>query len=503
MLKNKCLHEAKQDFTPDFTCALALQSPENALQVVGFFSNGTLTCADTQACAPLVRDALKHCAIKEGEKIFISPNILVMAANHPDTLKGWQELGAKLLRAVPADRVGALILDALSWEEVAAAAYGCEVSSWRLERFHTAARPLPPRCKKAVIVTVHAEDEDFKKQRAQDHHLAQSVHWARDIANRPGNDITPEHFMRCVDAFKDLGITVNVLDQEALEKKGFGALLGVAQGSIHKPYVVTAEWRGAGADVPMVALVGKGVTFDTGGISIKPSNNMGEMKLDKTGAVVVAATVRTLALQKACVNVVAVLALVENMPSGSAQRPGDIVTSLSGQTIEVLDTDAEGRLILADALTYVEGEFSPSVIIDIATLTGAVRAALGPVYAGVFSRHNDLVSQLVSSGEKTGEALWPLPLHKEYDEAMNSNCADMKNISGPGFGAGSSTAAQFLARFVKKDQRWAHLDIAGVDMAGKETVLCPRGGSAFGVQLLVRWLLDHHDSVATGSDACR
>jgi leucyl aminopeptidase len=224
---------------------------------------------------------------------------------------------------------------------------------------------------------------------------------------------------------------------------------------------------------------------------------MEEMKLDKTGAVVVNAVLKALAEMKAPVHVVAVTPLVENMVSATAQRPGDIVTSLSGQTIEVLNTDAEGRLILADALTYAQTMWKPKALVDVATLTGAVRVALGPVYAGVFSRHLGLRSQLEAAGESTGECLWPLPLHADYDKALDSACADMKNITASGFGAGSSTAAQFLARFVSKDVEWAHLDIAGVDVAHAASPLCPQGGSAFGVELLIRWVLSHHSHPAS------
>lgn len=471
----------------------ALKSPESALQVVGVFPDGTLTSADPQV-ASRIQGLLKQLRLKEGEKMHLEgvsfqEAILAVGVGLPLTPKGWQEMGARLMRAIPAEKIGALRIESLSEEEVLAVAYGCQLGSWRLTRYHTAARPLSPRCAAVVLVTPHGEGDTLRTRRKADHHLIDSLHWARDLANRPGNDITPRRFMEYVREFEALGVEVRVLDQAALKAQGFGALLGVAQGSVHEPYLVTASWKGV-EEGPITALVGKGVTFDTGGISLKPSNNMGEMKLDKTGAVVVAACVRALALQKAPVKVVAVLALVENMPSGSAQRPGDIVTSSSGQTIEVLDTDAEGRLILADALTYAQEQFSPSVMVDVATLTGAVRAALGPVYAGLCTNHGDLAQQLMTSGEQTGEVLWRLPLHKDYDKALDSDVADMKNITASGYGAGSSTAAQFLARFVKKDQAWAHLDIAGVDMAGKETPLCPRGGSAFGIQLLVHWILN-------------
>jgi len=475
----------------DFTLDLACDIPKTGTQVVGVFLDKTLTCQESHEWVSQVQEFLKDNNLKEGEKLWINTHVLAVGMGQPVVLKEWQEAGARCANALPANKPGTLLMDALSAENVAAVAYGCELSAWRLERFRTKARPLSPKCTHVIIVTPHATDVELKKQRYNDHHVVRSVHWARDIANRPGNDITPENFMKAVDEFKALGIKVNVLDENMLKAQGFGALLGVAQGSANKPYLVTALWQGAGPDAPTLALVGKGVTFDSGGISIKPSNNMGEMKLDKTGAVVVAAAVRALALQKASVNVVAVLALVENMPSGTAQRPGDIVISLSGQTIEVLDTDAEGRLILADALTYTQNTFAPAAMIDVATLTGAVRVALGSVYAGAFSYHKDLVDELIESGRKTGEELWHLPLHKEYEAAMNGTIADIKNLAGPGFGAGSSTAAQFLARFVNKDQVWAHLDIAGVDMAGKETPTCPPGGSAFGVQLLVDWALNY------------
>jgi leucyl aminopeptidase len=483
MKTDASIHPMVHDFRIDVTA----NAPEQALNIIGIFPDGTYT---SDHCTNLAMTTQNN-YVKTGERAFLSPNVLVIGVDRPNTPKKWQELGAKMVKSAPADRICALLVDTLSGQEAASMAYGCQLASWRLERYHTKARPLPQRCKHVCLVTPLAEQESLKMQRALDDHLIQSIHWARDIANRPGNDITPHRFMQCVEALKTLGVQVTVLDQSDLEKQGFGALLGVAQGSINKPYVVTATWMGTGENQPITALVGKGVTFDTGGISIKPSNNMGEMKLDKTGAVVVAATVRALAAQKAPVNVVAVLALVENMPSGSAQRPGDIVHSLSGQTIEVLDTDAEGRLILADVLTYAQNQFKPETIIDVATLTGAVRVALGPVYAGLCSDDAPLVHSIIESGQKTGELVWHLPLHEDYDKAMDSTCADMKNIAGPGFGAGSSTAAQFLKRFVAKDQKWAHLDIAGVDMFQRDTLLCPHGGSAFGIQLLTHWVTHH------------
>jgi leucyl aminopeptidase len=477
-----CSHEKHDHFLSDFCLELAKTSPDEAVQMIGIFKDGTLTCQDHHSWVAGLKETFGLAGLKEGVAVLVSRNIIAVSVGSPKTRTEWQELGAKLLQHVPADRVGALMVDALNQESMLSVAYGCEMGSWRFNRYRTKARPAQARCAKAYVVHPAAEDAEVKAQRMMDHHLVQSVHWARDIANQPGNIIYPETFAQQVKEFEKLGVKVEVIEEERLT--GWGALLGVSQGSVQSARVVVASWYGAGENEPVVALVGKGVTFDSGGLSLKPSNNMGEMKYDKTGAVVSAGVVRALALQKAPVNVVAVLALAENMPSGAAQRPGDIVTSLSGQTIEVLDTDAEGRLILADALTYAQRTFNPAIVVDIATLTGAVIVALGSAYGGVFTHDDALAQQLVEAGEKTGEALWRLPMHKKYDEAMNSDCADIKNISGPGVGAGSATAAAFLGRFVDQNQVWAHLDIAGVDMTKTSTPLAQKGGVAFGVQLL-------------------
>ena len=319
-------------------------------------------------------------------------------------------------------------------------------------------------------------------------HVVDAVHWAREMANQPGNIVVPSAFVGHIEDLRQEGLDVQILDKKQMQDQGFGALLGVAQGSSHPPYLGIITWKGVKDDRPPVALVGKGVTFDTGGLSIKPSHGMEDMKLDKTGAVVVCATMRALARRKCPVHVVAVVALVENAVSGCAQRPGDIVTSLSGQTIEVLNTDAEGRLILADALTYVQRHFKPRCIVDVATLTGAVRVALGPMYAGVFSNSRMMMKSLHAAGCASGEQVWPLPMGDVYNRSLDCDVADMKNIASSGFGAGSSTAAQFLCRFVDRGVQWAHLDIAGVDHLAVDHPLCPKGGSAFGVQLLTRWI---------------
>jgi len=271
-----------------------------------------------------------------------------------------------------------------------------------------------------------------------------------------------------------------------------GALLGVGQGSVRESQLVIMQWNGAKKGTKPVAFVGKGVCFDTGGISIKPSAGMEEMKWDMGGAGAVIGAMAALAGRKAKANVVGVVALVENMPDGNAQRPGDVVTSMSGQTIEVLNTDAEGRLILCDALWYCQERFKPQFMVDLATLTGAIIIALGHEHAGLFSNDDKLAEQLTKAGKAEGEALWRLPLSDAYDRAINSPIADVQNIAGPGAGAGSITAAQFLQRFVNK-YPWAHLDIAGTAWSKADKPTVPRGATAFGVRLLNRLVQDNYE----------
>ena len=270
-----------------------------------------------------------------------------------------------------------------------------------------------------------------------------------------------------------------------------GALLGVAQGSVRPPRLVVMEHRGGPADAAPLAFVGKGVTFDTGGISIKPAAGMGDMKWDMAGAGAVIGLMRLLGARKAGVNAVGIVGLVENMPSGSAQRPGDIVRSMSGQTIEVLNTDAEGRLVLADALWYCQDRFKPQLMIDLATLTGAIIVALGGEYAGLFANHDELAERLIASGNAVGEKLWRMPLGDGYDRAIDSDAADVKNIAGDR-GAGSTIGAQFIKRFVN-DVPWAHLDIAGVAWSKKDSPTVPKGATAFGVRLLDRFVAQYYE----------
>lgn len=318
--------------------------------------------------------------------------------------------------------------------------------------------------------------------------VAEGVFLTRDLVSEPANILYPETFAKEARTLSKLGVKVEVLSEAQMRKLGMGALLGVAQGSVREPKTVIMQWNGGKAKEAPVAFIGKGVTFDTGGISIKPSGGMEDMKWDMGGAGVVVGLMKALAGRKAKVNAVGLVGLVENMPDGNAQRPGDIVTSMSGQTIEVLNTDAEGRLVLCDVLHYCNKRFKPRTMIDLATLTGAIIICLGSERAGMFTNSDDLSDQLSKAGDAVGEKLWRMPLGDEYDKMINSDVADMKNISG-GRGAGSTTAAQFLQRFVG-DTPWAHLDIAGVTWSKKDSPTVPKGGTAFGVRLLDRYVRD-------------
>lgn len=323
-----------------------------------------------------------------------------------------------------------------------------------------------------------------------------AVKFTRDLVSEPGNVLYPESFMqKCLELAK-IGLKVKVLDESEMKKLGMGALLGVAQGSVNKPYLVIMEWLG-GADNAHIAFVGKGVTFDTGGISLKSASHMADMKYDMAGAAAVTGTMMALASRKAKVNAVGVIGLVENMPSGHAQRPGDVVRSMSGQTIEVDNTDAEGRLVLADAMWYTQEQYKPKILIDLATLTGAVVIALGDGHAGLFSNNDQLAENLATSGKNSGELLWRLPISEYYDKQINSDIADIKNVGqsnkGWGGGPGSITAAQFLHRFVQNGTLWAHLDIAGMAWNYGSGELSPKGATGFGVRLLDEFVRTYHE----------
>ena len=315
--------------------------------------------------------------------------------------------------------------------------------------------------------------------------IISGVCFARDLVNAPGNLKSPEYLaMQAVAMAEQVGITAKLLDRRELKRQGFGAMLGVAQGSERDPYLIVLEYRGGDENDRPIALVGKGVVFDSGGISLKPGEKMDEMKMDMGGAATVLGTMQAAAQLKLPINLVAVVPAVENMPSGTAIRPGDILTSLSGKTIEVLNTDAEGRLILADALTYV-GRYQPRFVIDLATLTGACIIALGNQAAAVLGNHDGLIRKLLKAGERSGERFWQLPLWEEYAEQIKSDFADVKNIGGRA--AGTITAAAFLQMFAEK-YKWAHLDIAGMAWEEQGKAGQPKGGTGFGVRALVEYL---------------
>ncbi len=318
--------------------------------------------------------------------------------------------------------------------------------------------------------------------------VAEGVEFTRELVTEPANVIYPESFVaRCQERLAGLGVEIVVLDKAAMQALGMGALLGVAQGSVREPRILAMRWKGAEAAKP-TAFVGKGVTFDTGGISIKPAAGMEDMKWDMGGAAAVAGTMLTLARRKAKADVIGVCGLVENMPDGNAQRPGDVVTSMSGQTIEVINTDAEGRLVLCDALTWVQKQYAPATIVDLATLTGAMIITLGHEYAGLFSNDDKLATGLTAAGNTSGDKLWRFPVGPAYDKLINSPIADMKNV-GPRYG-GSITAAQFLQRFIDKGVAWAHLDIAGTVWTDKPGATWGKGASGYGVRLLDQFVRD-------------
>jgi len=359
-------------------------------------------------------------------------------------------------------------------------AEGAKLRCYRFDQYKT------KKAKKPKLNRLTIQSENLAEARASwksASAVVDGVFFARDLVTEPGNVLYPAAFVERIKALKELGLKIEVLNEKKMEELGMGALLGVGRGSQHESYLVIMEWQGASnkKEAP-VAFVGKGVTFDTGGISLKPGPGMEEMKFDMGGAAAVCGVMQALAGRDAKVNAVGIVGLVENMPDGTAQRPGDVVTSMSGQTIEVLNTDAEGRLVLADALWYCQDRFKPKFMIDLATLTGAIIVSLGSHIAGLFSNDDELVDQLESSGRSVDEQVWRFPMDSTYDGAISSPIADMANIANER-GAGSITAAQFLKRFVNR-KTWAHLDIAGTAWTRKNRDVCPRGATGFGVRLL-------------------
>ena len=404
--------------------------------------------------------------------------------------------GGKLASKVSAGTEGVTVIaetssGAMKAHQAAGLASGIRLRAYRFDRYKTKKKEDDNAPLKAQFSVAVADVVAAKKAFTPENHIVDGVLVARELVNEPPNVLFPIEFARRASTLRKFGVQVEVLDVAAMTKLKMGALLGVGQGSSHDSRTVIMRWNGGKKGDQPIAFIGKGVCFDTGGISIKPAGSMEDMKGDMGGAACVVGLMHALAARKAKVNVVGAIGIVENMPDGNAQRPGDIVTSMSGQTIEIINTDAEGRLVLADVLWYVAKKYKPKFMVDLATLTGAIMVALGIDYAGMFSNNDKLAERLTEAGLETGERVWRMPLGPEYDKQIDSQFADMKNTGGRN--GGSITAAQFLQRFVD-DTPWAHLDIAGTAMGVPASDLNRSWGTGYGVRLLNRLVADHYEA---------
>ncbi len=364
--------------------------------------------------------------------------------------------------------------------------HGLKLKSYSFDKYKT------KKEKNNLFFNVFGKNNISFKDQIKFKSIEEGIFYARDLVSEPGNILHPDEYAKRISSLKKLGLKINIYDEKKLKKLGMNTLLGVGQGSIRGSYLATMEWKGLKSNTKPLAFVGKGVCFDTGGISLKPAKFMEDMTYDMAGSATVVGLMKSLALRKAKVNAVGVVGLVENMPGGNAQRPGDIVKSYSGKTVEILNTDAEGRLVLADAITYTEKKYKPKFIVDLATLTGAIIVSLGSEYAGLFSNDDKLSKQLIDVGEKTEEKVWRMPLNKNFDKLIDSKNADMQNINYVG-GAGSTTAAQFLQRFILNKTPWAHLDIAGMAFSKYGGALNSGGATGYGVRLLNKLVEDYYE----------
>jgi len=365
--------------------------------------------------------------------------------------------------------------------------HGLKLKSYEFKKYITKKEP-----RNITVEVLGKKERPSSRDQLKFKALEEGTFFARDLVSEPGNILHPDEYAKRINSLKNVGLKITIYDKKKLKKLGMNALLGVGMGSIRGSYLITMEWNGLKNNSKPLAFVGKGVTFDTGGYSLKPARFMEDMTYDMAGSAAVVGLMKNLAIRKAKINAVGVVGLVENMVSGVAQRPGDIVKSFSGKTIEVLNTDAEGRLVLADALSFTEKKFKPKFMIDLATLTGAIIVCLGSEYAGLFSNDDKLSRQILSAGEKVEEKLWRMPLHKNYDKLMDSKNADVQNINYVG-GAGSTTAAQFLQRFILNKTPWAHLDIAGMAFSKYGGALNSRGATGFGVRLLNKLVEENYE----------
>ena len=428
----------------------------------------------------------------EGLKV---ARLLVAGIGKRSELKDFVRLGGAVMGKLPKAATEATIvaelpdgpLDAL---QAADLAQGARLRAYTFDRYKTRRTNGDAKDGKRSVTVAVADVTAARRAYAAREAVIDGVLMARDLVNEPANILYPAEFARRTGILKKAGVAVEVFDVKAMQKLGMNALLGVGQGSAHGSRMVVMRWNGGKKGEAPVAFIGKGVCFDTGGISIKPAAGMEDMKGDMAGAACVVGLMHALAARKAKVNAVGAIGLVENMPDGKAQRPGDIVTTMSGQTIEIINTDAEGRLVLSDLLHYVGKRFKPKFMIDLATLTGAIMVALGQEYAGLFANDDKLAERLVKIGNEVGERVWRMPLGPEYDKMIDSKFADMKNTGGR-YG-GAITAAQLLQRFVDK-RPWAHLDIAGTAMGSPQTDINRSWGSGFGVRLLDRLVAEYYE----------
>ena len=491
--------------------------PSSGAVVVGIWEGKVLTPAARrldEAAGGAITRALSAPSRFNGKKDELLPivgpanlsasRIVLAGLGKPESVdsRSLQQLGGNLVAHLngAGEEEATLMIDAAETSPIgqteasAEIAFGAQLRSYRFDKYKTKQKPeQKPSLARLRVGTSGASTAKRAYQPLEK--AAAAVFLTRDLVSEPANVIYPETLAAEAERLGEFGIDVEILDERKMRELGMNALLAVGQGSARPPRVVVMQWHGVkgtgGTRSQPLAFVGKGVTFDTGGISIKPAAGMGDMKWDMAGSAVVIGLMRLLATRKAAVNAVGIVGLVENMPSGTAQRPGDIVTSMSGQTIEVLNTDAEGRLVLADALWYCQDRFKPRLIVDLATLTGAVIVALGHHRAGLFSNNDELADRLIEAGKTVGEQVWRLPLAENYDREIDSDAADVKNIGG-GRAAGSIIGAQFLQRFVN-DVPWAHLDIAGTAWSTKDAPTAPKGATAFGVRLLDRLVSQYYE----------
>lgn len=450
-----------------------------------------------------IQSAIKQAAIKKEKawSLFIpylpdfsSPVMLYCVGKKADfkTSLNWETLGAKMYSALSKFNFANIQINCMDLPDGSAnIANGFLLKSWDFIEYKTKqAKNFTEKTLKSVTFCL-PKATDAEKIFTPLQSTADGVFLARELISHPSNVMYPKSIANKVKELEKLGLKVEILDEKQLQKLGCNALLGVGQGSEFDSYIAVMSWNGGKKSDKPLAFVGKGVTFDTGGISIKPRQNMDKMKTDMSGAAAVIGLMKSLASRKAKVNAVGLIGLVENMPSGTAQRPGDIVKSMSGQTIEILDTDAEGRLVLADVLWYTQDRFKPQLMVNLATLTGAIVIALGDEHAGLFCNDDTLAKKLLEAGKETDEKLWRMPLSDNYDKMVDSDIADLRNL-GAGEGANSITAAQFLQRFVNKTP-WAHLDIAGVAFPSREKNFSKKGAAGFGVRLLEKFIQKNYE----------